>query len=32
MAVEQQVPLKGIKEKPKRAMINYYNDVLATTN
>lgn len=27
--VEQKVPLKGVKEKPRRAMINYYNDVLA---
>lgn len=32
MTVEQKVPLKGVKEKPKRAMINYYNDVLATTH
>jgi aminopeptidase N len=32
MTVEQKVPLKGTKEKPKRAMINYYNDVLATSN
>jgi hypothetical protein len=32
MTVEQKVSLKGIKEKPKRAMINYYNDVLATSN
>jgi len=30
MTVEQKVPLKGIKERPRRAMINYYNDVLAT--
>ncbi len=28
-SVEQTVPLKGLKEKPKRAVINYYNDVLA---
>jgi peptidase M1-like protein len=27
--LEQKVPLKGWKEKPKRAVINYYNDVLA---
>jgi len=26
------VPLKGVKEKPSRAMINHYNDVLATMN
>ena len=32
MTVEQKVPLKGVKEKPRRAMINYYNDVLATAN
>ena len=32
MTVDQKVPLKGLKEKPKRAMINYYYDVLATMN
>ena len=32
MTVEQKVPLKGISEKPRRAMINYYFDVLATSN
>lgn len=26
--VEQSVPLKGIKDAPRRAMINYFNDVL----
>lgn len=26
--VEQTVPLKGIKDAPRRAMINYFNDVL----
>jgi hypothetical protein len=31
-AVEQKVPLKGLKAKPRRAMINYYDDVLATAN
>ena len=30
--VEQKVPLKGLKEKPKRAMLNYYDDVLASPN
>jgi hypothetical protein len=25
---EQQVPLKGLKEKPKRAMLAYYDDIL----
>jgi aminopeptidase N len=29
---EQKIPLKGLKEKPKRAMINYYDDVLASAN
>jgi hypothetical protein len=31
-AVEQKVPLKGLKAQPRRAMINYYDDVLATAN
>ena len=26
--VEQKVPLKGLKEQPRRAMLNYFNDVL----
>ena len=30
--LEQTVALKGWKEKPKRAMVNYYNDVLAAAN
>ncbi len=30
--VEQKVPLKGLKTKPKRAMLNYYDDVLASPN
>jgi hypothetical protein len=30
--VEQKVALKGVKEKPRRAMINHYHDVLATSN
>jgi aminopeptidase N len=29
-SVEQKVPMKGLKDKPRRAMINYYNDVLAS--
>ncbi len=29
---EQKMPLKGLKEKPKRALINYYDDVLASAN
>jgi aminopeptidase N len=28
--VEQSVPLGGLKDPPKRAMINYYNDVLCS--
>jgi len=30
--VEQKIPLKGLKEKPRRAMLNYYDDVLASPN
>jgi hypothetical protein len=30
--VEQKVPLKGLKTKPKRALVNYYDDVLASPN
>lgn len=26
--VEERVPLKGLKEKPKRALLAYYDDVL----
>jgi len=26
------VPLRGLKVKPKRAMVNYYDDVLAAAN
>jgi len=29
-SVEQKVPLKGLKEMPKRAMLNYFDDVLAS--
>jgi len=29
---EQKIPLKGLKDKPKRALINYYDDVLASPN
>jgi hypothetical protein len=28
--IEQKVPLAGLKEKPKRAMLNYFDDVLCT--
>ncbi len=27
---EQAIPLRGIKDKPKRVMVNYYDDVLCT--
>jgi hypothetical protein len=29
---EQKIPLKGLKDKPRRAAINYYDDVLASPN
>ncbi len=29
---DQKIPLKGLKEKPKRAQLNYYDDVLASPN
>lgn len=29
-SVVQEVPLTGLKEKPRRVVLNYYNDVLAT--
>jgi hypothetical protein len=28
--IEQEVPLDGVKDLPKRAMLNYYGDVLAS--
>jgi Peptidase family M1 domain len=31
-SVEQKVPLKGLKDTPKRAMLSYYDDVLAVPN
>jgi hypothetical protein len=31
-SVEQTVPLNGVKDKPHRALINYYDDVLASPN
>jgi len=30
--VKQKVPLKGLKAKPRRAMINYYDDVIASSS
>ena len=29
-AVEEKLPLKGLKDAPKRAVLNYYDDVLAS--
>jgi hypothetical protein len=29
---EQKIPLKGLKDKPHRAIVNYYDDVLASSN
>ena len=29
-SLEQKVPLKGLKSKPKRLLMNYYDDVLAS--
>jgi hypothetical protein len=31
-SIEQKIPLKGLKTKPRRAMVNYYDDVLASPN
>jgi hypothetical protein len=31
-SIDQKVPLKGLKDKPKRALVNYYDDVLASAN
>jgi hypothetical protein len=31
-SIEQKAALKGMKTKPKRAVINYYDDVLASPN
>jgi hypothetical protein len=28
-SIDQKVPLKGLNQVPKRAVVNYYNDVLA---
>jgi len=30
--IQQKVPLKGLKAKPRRAVLNYYDDVLASPN
>lgn len=31
-ALEQKIPLKGLKDKPHRLLVNYYDDVLASAN
>ncbi len=31
-SIEQKIPLKGLKTKPRRAVLNYYDDVLASPN
>jgi hypothetical protein len=31
-SLEQKVPMKGLKAKPRRALLNYYDDVLASPN
>jgi hypothetical protein len=28
--ISQKVPIRGLKDKPKRALLNYYYDVLAS--
>jgi peptidase M1-like protein len=31
-SIEQKVPLKGLKTRPRRVLLNYYDDVLASPN
>jgi hypothetical protein len=31
-SVDQKIPLNGVKTKPRRAMVNYFDDVLASPN
>jgi hypothetical protein len=31
-SMEQKIPLKGLKDKPHRLLVNYYDDVLASAN
>lgn len=31
-SIDQKIPLKGLKTKPRRAVVNYYDDVLASPN
>ena len=30
--IDQKMPIKDLKEKPRRALLNYYDDVLASPN
>jgi hypothetical protein len=30
--MEQKIPLRGLKVKPRRAVLNYYDDVLSSPN
>jgi hypothetical protein len=31
-SIEQKIPLRGLKVKPRRAVLSYYDDVLASPN
>jgi len=31
-STDQKIPLKGLKTKPRKAILNYYDDVLASPN
>jgi hypothetical protein len=31
-SIEAKIPLRGVKDQPRRAMLNYYDDVLASPN
>jgi hypothetical protein len=31
-SIEQKLPVKGLKTKPRRALLSYYDDVLASPN
>jgi hypothetical protein len=31
-SIEQKVPLRGVKDKPRNATVNYFDDVLASGN
>ena len=32
VSIDQKIPLKGLKTKPRRVALNYYDDVLASPN